>query len=94
MYTVIKDVPIPSVDRSNQPRKVKYPFEAMDVGDMFFVPNKTKNTMAIYASFQSRKLGRKFSTRLTHMVHLDDGWVPCAPDDMGAVQGIGVWRTE
>lgn len=94
MYEVQKNVPLPKADRSNQPRKLKYPFEDMEVGDMFFVPNKTKNTLAIYASHQSRKLKRKFSTRLTYMVHLDEGWVPCEADDLGAVQGVGVWRVE
>lgn len=92
MYTLNKNVPIPKPDRPPPPTARKYPFEEMEVGDMFFVPHKTKNTLAIYASTMSRRLERKFSTRLTHMVLLDDGWVPCEADDIGAVQGIGVWR--
>tara|TARA_R110000868_G_scaffold261331_3_gene519425 strand:+ start:3721 stop:4005 length:285 start_codon:yes stop_codon:yes gene_type:complete len=94
MYTLNKNVPMPKPDRPPPVTVRKYPFEEMGVGDMFFVPNKTKNTLAIYASYQSRKLERRFSTRLTYMVLLDDGWVPCDPGDIGAVQGIGVWRLE
>lgn len=94
MHTIHKNVPIPKAERSAPPVRRKYPFEAMDVGDMFFVPHRTKNTLAIYASTIGRKLGRKYVTRLTHMVELDDGWVPCDANDMGAVQGIGVWRVE
>lgn len=94
MYEITKNVPIPKADRPVPPAKRVYPFEDMDVGDMFFVPTKGKNNIAIYASRVGRKLGRKFSTRRLHMVELDDGWVPCEPDDMGSVQGIGVWRVE
>lgn len=95
MYEVQTDIPVPPVDHAPAPKRRKYPFETMDVGGMFFVPGKTKNTLAPYVAQEGKKLGRKFSTRLTWMVEEDPGrWVPTGPDDENAVQGIGVWRTE
>lgn len=93
MFEVRKDVPIPKAMSPKPPARRKYPFETMGVGGMFFVPHKAKNTMAPHASSVGRKLGRKFVTRLTHMLEGPKGWEPCAASDAGAVLGIGVWRT-
>lgn len=95
MFAVQKKVPVPPAIRTAAHPRRKYPFEEMDVGDMFFVPNKPKNTLATHASTVGKALGCKFVTRLTHMVQGRDGtWKPANPGDPKAVSGIGVWRTE
>ncbi len=94
MHEVQSGVPIPKAMRSSTGKRRKYPFEDMEVGDMFFVPDKKKNTLATHASTTGKALGRKFSTRLTFMKQTDDGWVSCDPDDEDAVRGVGVWRTK
>lgn len=92
MYEVRKNVPQPKVTRVAPAQRRKYPFEDMDVGDMFFVPHKTKNTLATHVSTVGKKLDRKFTTRLITMVRSEDGWELCDPAVKGAVMGIGVWR--
>lgn len=99
MLSIIKNVAIPKTNRSSATSRTrKYPFAEMEVGDMFFVPNKTKNTLTTLTSTAGRKLGKKFVTRLTHMIEQDDGtWEPVtpgAPLDTTAVLGIGVWCSE
>lgn len=91
---VLKSVPIPKTIRPQGGRARKYPFETMEVGEMFFVPNKTRNTMSTHASTVGKKLGKKFATRLTTMVETSTGWKPCAPGYPGAVVGVGVWRVK
>lgn len=93
MLPVQKKVPLPDTLRLNKPARRKYPFDQMEVGDMFFVPNKDKNTLATHASTVGAATGRKFSTRLTYMCMAHDGWTPCESDEAGAVLGVGVWRT-
>lgn len=90
-YHVQKNVPMPR-SRRTVPRR-KYPFEEMEVGDMFFVPNLSENTLVTYVSAVGQELNRKFATRLTYMVQKKKQWVPAAEDTPGAVQGVGVWRT-
>lgn len=94
MHEVLKNVPIPKTVRMIAPVRRKYPFDDMEVGDMFFVPNKSKNTLATHASTVGKALGRKFVTRLTYMVETPDGWEQANPTDLDAVQGVGVWRTQ
>lgn len=92
MLRVQQGVPLPRPDTApRQPRR-KYPFGDIGVGEMFFVPNKSRNTLAQYASTQGAKLGRKFSTRLIWMVMRKGEWVPATETTSNAVQGIGVWR--
>lgn len=93
MHEVIKNVPVPKAIRSGRSPRRRYPFEDMDIGDMFFIPNKSKNTLTTQTSMAGKRLGRKFVTRLTHMYLTEDGWEACNPDEPEAVQGIGVWRT-
>lgn len=92
MFEVHKNVPQPKAARVTPAPRRKYPFEDMELGDMFFVPYKTKNTLATHASTVGKKLGRKFSTQLIHMVADDGNWELVGADDPGAVLGIGVWR--
>lgn len=97
-----KPVTIPIVKGAALPkpayngRKTRYPFETMEVGDMFFLPDRTTNSFATYVSLQGRKLNRRFRTRFMHM-HRDTpeaAWQECEKDAPGACQGVGVWRVE
>lgn len=93
MHGVLKNIPVPRALRASaigRPRK--YPFEEMDVGDMFFVPYRSKNNMATHASTVGKQLDRKFATRLIQMIETNDGWMLCPQDAPGAVTGVGVWR--
>ena len=94
MFAVQKKVPLPQAIRTAAHPRRKYPFEDMEVGDMFFVPNRDKNTLATHASTVGKTLGRRFVTRLTHMAQDINGvWHPVEATHNAAVQGIGVWRT-
>lgn len=70
----------------------KYPFEQMNLNDMFFVPDKKRNTLATHASTVGRDLKKKFTTRLLYMKQNNGNWEPCDQADKGAVLGVGVWR--
>jgi hypothetical protein len=72
--------------------RTKYPFPTMEVGEFFFVPHKTTNTMMAYASTVGRQMGKKFSTRLCTMKEQVDGWILCEDADPYAIRGIGIWR--
>jgi hypothetical protein len=88
-------VPIPPTIRPNaRGRRKKYPFEDMEVGAMFFVPGKEKNTLGTHVSLVGKELGRAFVTRLTYMRKIKGEWQLCEPDEQGATLGVGVWRTE
>lgn len=91
MHSVQKNVPMPRFKGTVARRK--YPFEQLEVGDMFFVPAKRTNTLATQASTAGKALERKFTTRLMHMRETLEGWEPCDPDHPSAVVGVGVWRT-
>ena len=75
-------------------RRPKYPFARLEVGDMFFMPHLGKNTFFAFASRWGKRLGRKFSTRLTfcRLEPSTDQWTPCDAKDPGAVQGVAVRR--
>lgn len=94
MHEPIKNIPLPSAvaSRRGKGRPRKYPFETMEVGDMFFVPNRTKNNMTTHASAVGSKLGKKFATRRIYMTKEDGQWRSCESHEEGAIMGIGVWR--
>lgn len=93
MYTVQKHVPIPKPQR-RVPGNRKYPLDVMAIGEMFFVPHKATNSISPHIAASGSLLGRKFITRLTYMTQTKRGWKPATAETPGAVQGIGVWRTE
>ena len=92
MLKTTTNVPVPKAIRSPRPAQRVYPFAEMEVGAMFFVPGKERNTMSPYVSTQGKKLKRKFVTRLCHMRETRDGWVECKPEHARAKIGVGVWR--
>lgn len=93
MYKVQDDVPIPPV-KHVKPRKRKYPFEEMAVGEMFFVPNGKRASVGTHISKVGKELGKKFSARSCHMIKKDGKWEVCDPFNKAAVEGVGVWRME
>lgn len=93
MYEVQKGVPIPPVDHGPKQRR-KYPFDTMEVGDMFFAPGKTTATISAHVSTVAKALNRKFTTRQTVMRKTRSGWEACQPGVAGATKGVGVWRTK
>jgi len=94
MHKPQSGVPLPETSRPGSGRR-KYPFETMEVGEMFFAPNKKRNTLAAHTSARGKQLGRKFAVRELFMAKDSDGvWQPCEEDDEGATLGVGVWRTE
>lgn len=92
MHKIQKKIPVPKTFRPRSSIHRKYPFEEMQIGDMFFVPEKTRNTLAPHASTMGKELSRKFVTRLLFMSKKNGDWEACDPNDKGAVLGVGVWR--
>jgi hypothetical protein len=92
MLKAMKADGVPSYAQANRPRK--YPFPTMEVGEMFFVAHKVKNTMVTLASRTGTAMGKRFETRLQHMRLINGVWVTCNALDPGAIQGVGVYRTK
>lgn len=82
--------PIPPVRTDKRPRK--YPFARLEVGEMFFVPDRPRNNMMGLVSQTGKKLKRQFGTRHCYMKFINDKWVTCEPNDEGANLGICVFR--
>lgn len=94
MLKISKNIPIPKAIRPASPSRRKYPFDELEIGDMFFVQDRPKNNLTTHASTVGRKLGRKFETRLCVMHQLRNGtWEPCDASHPKANLGIGVFRT-
>jgi len=87
---IIKSAPLPAPTRGK--RQSQYPFEELEVGDMFFVPYREKNNLKNRATQLGKKLNRKFVTRVLWMVDTPKGWMPDTEAQGQLVQGIGVWR--
>lgn len=92
-YEICNKIPVPVAQRQT-PVPRKYPFDQLAVGEMFFIPHRTKNNISTHASTVGKLLKRKFATRLTYMIQKNHGWVLSKQDVEGAVQGIGVWRVK
>ena len=74
MIKIDKGKPIPSHGAAVQ----KYPWDDMEIGDSFFLPGVTRNTLSSAAASAERRQGRKYSVRtLTE----------------GCVKGVRCWRT-
>jgi hypothetical protein len=93
MYDIQKKVPVAKIARPPSATRRKYPFDTMEIGDMFFVPGNIKNTLTTHVSAAGKKLGRKFTTRLCHMTKTKEGWAQPKPGAKSQI-GVGVWRVE
>lgn len=58
MFEIEKDVPLPTIKHGK-----KYPWEQMDVGDSFFVPEVKQSLMGTNAAHNTRMTGRRYTTR-------------------------------
>lgn len=94
MLPITSGVTIPSTIRAIGTVRRKYPFNKLEVGDMFFVPERAKNNLSTGANLAGKQLGMKFLTRLLYMVLIDERWLSATAETEDAVLGIGVWRTE
>lgn len=94
MYEPQKNIPMPRSIRTNPTARRKYPFEDLEVGGMFFVPGREKNTLSSHVSAVGAKLKRKFSTRLCYMIETKSGWKPAKQETASAILGVGVWRVK
>lgn len=76
-------------------RQRLYPFDTLEIGEMFFVPDKATVQLSSYASTQGKRLGRKFRTQSTTMRQdlLTDEWEPCKPGAVGSRRGVVIERT-
>lgn len=88
MLAIMPRIPRPTASVRVNPSACKYPFAQLEVGDWFFVPDRTKNNLSTLASLTGKKLGKQFSTRLLYVLGIEE----VTADTEGAVLGVGVWR--
>jgi hypothetical protein len=94
MLRLQSNVPLPKTIRPTaRGKRRKYPFEAMQVGDFFFVPGIETQQIYGHVWNTGRRLKKKFSTRLCYMREVRGEWQPCDQTEVGATLGVGVWRT-
>lgn len=95
MFKLQQNVPMPPTIRPTaRGKRRKYPFEQMQVDDMFFVPDKTRAQINGHLYAVGRELGIKLKARLAYMKQHKGEWVPAEHDEPGATLGVGVWRVE
>lgn len=95
MLRLQSNVPLPKTIRpTSRGKRRKYPFEAMQVGDFFFVPGITTSQIYGHVWNTGKRLNRTFKTRLCYMRAVMGEWQPCDEHETGATLGVGVWRTE
>ena len=95
MFKLQSNVPLPRTIRPTaRGRRRKYPFESMQVGQFFFVPDKTRQQLYGHVHEVGKQLKMKFSTRVCYMRQVNGEWQICDQNDTNATLGVGVWRTE
>ncbi len=93
MFELLDNIEMPAGRRTAPMGRRKYDYENAKIGQMFFVPGKSKTSMATHSATMGKKLGFKFVTRSVWMKEDEDGTPAIfeAGTD-GAVEGVGVWR--
>lgn len=91
---VMSDVQLP--EETSGP-KTRYPFETLEVGQLFFLPGRKASKFSPYAGKFGRRTGRRFQTRDIFMTKRMDGdrqvgWDLATSGDNGAVAGCAVKR--
>lgn len=96
MLNLQRNVPLPSGRRIREDDgRKKYPFERMQVGDFFFAAGKQHRSIRTYFSTAGKQHGIKLrSEQIFARKNADGQWEQCPEDTPGAVNGVGVWRTE
>lgn len=60
-FTIEKGIPVPK--QVGAGRRNKYPFDAMEVGDSFFIKDTKVKTISRTCGHHGKRLGRKFASR-------------------------------
>lgn len=60
-FTIDKGIPVPK--QVGAGRKTKYLFDAMEVGDSFFIKDTKVKTISRTCGQHGKRLGRKFASR-------------------------------
>lgn len=84
-FQVFSGVPLPVVKRATGPRKSKYPFASLDVGD-FFVVNRSVKQMGSTVRSHEKSSGHKFSVR--------SGPIDFDGQTIVPEGSVGIWRIE
>lgn len=94
-------VPLPPIDtRPRNPRQAARPWkdvmERAEVGQFFFVPDRSPPAVAAYVARVAKELEREFATRRTWawFDHAAGIWRICTHSAANAQEGVGVWRTK
>lgn len=89
---VYDGVPMPPARR---PKRRKFPFETMRVGQMVFDPDRSTRSVSAYVSRVTRSMPGKFRARHCWVVFDENEQPREVPEGTpGAIEGTGVWRTE
>lgn len=99
MLGVQQGVPLPEPDYVPKTVRRKYPVATMEVGDMFFLPDRASRGVSSYISRITKDLPGKWATRHCWMIPVgmkggERVWQLAKPGDDGAEEGTGVWRIE
>lgn len=60
-FTIEKGIPVPK--QVGAGRRNKYPFDAMEVGDSFFIKDGKVKTFSRTCGHHGKRLGRRFASR-------------------------------
>lgn len=95
MFETQKNIQLPPPNRKglSRGRRIKYPFNTIEVGAYFFVPFCDRAKFAPYATTRGKELGRKFALRAMTLVETLGGWREPLDGEKG-VPGIAVFRME
>lgn len=92
LFQVQDGWPLPPISRGRKERH-KWPVEAMRVGQMFFLPNRSVKSVSAYTARTTKDLPGKYAVRPCWAARGAGGvWTECAEHDVGATKGAGVWR--
>ena len=95
MFEPQKNILLPPANRPGltKGRRIKYPFNTLEVGAYFFVPFCERAKLAPYANVRGKELGRKFALRAMALVETLGGWREPKEGEKG-IPGIAVFRLE
>jgi hypothetical protein len=60
LEVVYGDIPLPEIKRG---RTYKFPFDKLEVGQMFIIKGMARNALGPYKVYAERHLGRRYKTK-------------------------------